>query len=341
MRKNKLIPLFLIVLCCLILSGCRIRTTGSGSAPGQGREEPGAPQQASGAGTLADGGPAQDEKPGEQEKSGEAGDRTKENPEASRKEYDENAPAEIVPGTDRMIHGEGEGEGAFAPGEDAAKAVTKLNDSAGETATRTVAADEAEQKGVSEEGEEAESAREYFTVLLEDRMGCLFECQRLNVYWETPEEHVTVFKTSAEHSLILNAGAYDVSTRLLEENLRVDDGWIGRKNPGVIVKTVRGSVLGSGVTSTDAAQRIYAGLQAREGWSTIDAVRNGRVILLSEELLSAPYLQLAAMLAIAKTANPAQMADVSLSQALEMLMEEETGSVPVGIYYYTGQGGFQ
>ena len=341
MRKNKVIPLLLLVLCCLILSGCRIRTTGSGSAPGQSREEePGVPQPASVAGIPADG-PAQEEKPGELEKSEEAGDRTKENPEASRKEYDENAPAEIVPGTERMIHGEGEGEGAFSPGEDAAKAVTKLNDSAGETATRTVAADEAEQKGVSEDGEEAESARKYFTVLLQDRMGSLFECQRLNVYWETPEDHVTVFKTSAEHSLILNAGAYDVSARLLEENLRVDDGWIGRKNPGVIVKAVRSSVLGSGVNSTGAAQRIYDGLQAREGWSAIDAVRNGRVILLSEELLSAPYLQLAAMLAIAKTANPAQMADVSLSQTLEMLMEEETGSVPVGIYYYTGQGGFQ
>ena len=341
MRKNKLIPLFLIVLCCLILSGCRIRTTGSGSAPGQSREEPGAPQQASGAGISAGGEPAQEEKPGELEKSEEAGERTKENPEASRKEYDENAPAEIVPGTERMIHGEGEGEGAFAPGEDAAKAVTKLNDSAGETATRTVAADEAEQTGVSEDGEEAESARKYFTVLLQDRMGSLFECQRLNVYWETPEDHVTVFKTSAEHSLILNAGAYDVSVRLLEENLRVDDGWIGRKNPGVIVKTVRSSVLGSGVNSTGAAQRIYAELLAREGWSAIDAVRNGRVILLSEELLTAPNLQVAAMLAIAKTANPAQMADVHLSQALEMLMEEETGGVPVGIYYYTGQGGFQ
>ena len=47
------------------------------------------------------------------------------------------------------------------------------------------------------------------------------------------------------------------------------------------------------------------------------------------------------MLAIAKTANSAQMTDVHLSQALEMLMEEETGGVPVGIYYYTEQGGFQ
>ena len=330
MRKNKLIPLFLIVLCCLILSGCRIRTTGSGSAPGQSREEPGAPQQASGAGTLADGGPAQDEKPGEQEKSGEAGERTKENPEASRKEYDENAPAEIVPGTERMIHGEGEGEGAFAPGEDAAKAVTKLNDSAGETATRTVAADEAEQKGVSEEGEEAESAREYFTVLLQDRMGSLFECQRLNVYWETVQDHVTIHRTSPEHALILNAGCYDVSARLLPENLTVDDGWIARKNPGVIVKIVDGSVL----SSERSSRAMTDTLRSREGWAAIDAIQNRRVLLLSEELLQTPYLQTAAMVIIAKTANPDLFADVDLDHMLQMLMEEATGTLPTAVYYY-------
>ena len=323
----------LLLAACLALSGCRTRITGTEPA-GRNRENDIAEvSRTSEAGPLpGDGGSEK----AEQEKDGEPGSRTRENPEASRKEYDENASAELVPGTDRRVYGEGEGEGAFAAGEETDPVAAKLNDAAEETAKQTIAAEQAERKGVSEDAEEADSAMTYYTVLLQDRMGSLFECQRLDVYWETAEDHVTVFKTSPEHELILQAGAYDVSARLLEENLRVDDGWIGRKNPGMIVKAVDRSVLGSGVVSTGAAQAVYAGLKTRDGWQAMDAVRNGRVLLLSEELLEAPYLRVAAMLIIARCAQPELFADVNIETALEMLAEEATGIIPSGIYYYTG-----
>ena len=48
-------------------------------------------------------------------------------------------------------------------------------------------------------------------------------------------------------------------------------------------------------------------------------------------------LQTAAMLLIAKTANPELYADVDPQQALQMLTEEATGAVPYGIYYYSGE----
>lgn len=326
--------LLLSLLLCLSLSGCRTRTTGqdAGDPAGEAGERAGSSLP----GSLIDDGA--DEDGDEDEAGGESG-RTKENPEASRKEYDENAPAEIVPGAERTVHGEGEGGGAFAPADGAEPSVAKLSDTAEDTATQTVAADEADQMGVSEDAEEADSALTYYTVLLQDRTGSLFECQRLDAYWETAKDHVTVFKTSLEHGLILSAGAYDVSARLLEENLRVDDGWIGRKNPGVIVKAVDRRVLGTGVSSTAAARKAYAGLRTREGWPAIDAVRSGRVVLLSEELLQAPHLQAAAALIVARTAYPALFGDVDLEKALEMLVEEATGSLPVGIYYYSEQEG--
>ena len=215
--------------------------------------------------------------------------------------------------------------------------VNQVSETAEETATQTVAAEEAEQMGVSEDAEAADSAMTYFTVLLLDRMGSLFECQRQNVYWETARDHVTIHKTSPEHALILNAGCYDVSARLLPENLRVDDGWVARKNPGVIVKIVDGSVLGGGVGSDRAARALAQSLRGREGWAAIDAVKSGRILLLSQELLEAPYLQTAAMVMIAKTANPALLADVDLDDALRMLMEEATGTLPTGVYFYCSE----
>ena len=336
MKRKKAARLALLLVLCLAVSGCRTRTGIGGQTGPDGGEDRAEEPAVSLSGVL----PAEEiEDSAEQEKNGEPGDQTRENPEASRKEYDESRPAELLPGTERTVHGGGEGSGFSAPAEETEQTAAKLSADAEKTATQTVPADRADRKGVSEDAAEADSAMTYYAVLLQERTGSLFECQRVNVYWETKEDHVTVFKTSAEHRLILNAGAYDVSARLLETNLRVDDGWIGRKNPGVIVKVVGRDVLGTGVVSAEAARKMCSELISRDGWPAMDAVRNGRVLLLSEELLEAPHLQLAAMLMIAKTAYPDLFAEVSVDHALEMLTEEAAGSVPAGIFYYSGQGG--
>jgi ABC-type Fe3+-hydroxamate transport system substrate-binding protein len=134
--------------------------------------------------------------------------------------------------------------------------------------------------------------------------------------------------------MILGAGAYDVSSRLLAENLKVDDGWVTRKNPEVIVKITDSSVLGSGVSSTAAAAAVSRELAAREGWSGIDAVRNHRVLLISREMLGAPWLRLAAEILIARCGNRELFADVDPQKMMEMLAEEATGSLPGGIFHY-------
>ena len=332
MRKTALAVLLLVL--CLAFSGCRTRTGIGGPAQpgdsGSGAENSAAPDS----GFL----PEEGMNTEGQEEDGEPGGQTRENPEASRKEYDETRAAEVLPGTERLLHTGGEGSGLSASGENTDRAAAKVNEEGGQQAVRTAAAEEAERMGISEEAEKADSAATYYSVLLRERTGSLFECKRLNIYWETAQDHLTVFRTSPEHSLILDAGAYDVSARLLEGNLRVNDGWIGRKNPGAVIKAVDRSVLGTGVSSADAARRVYADLLARDGWAGMDAVRNGRVVLLSEELLEAPHLRLAAALMIAKTAYPDLFADTDATRALEQLGEEAAGSAPAGLFYYTEQG---
>lgn len=320
MKAKKFLLLALVLGLAVTLCGCRTRTSGN-----QGTILPDAAESQTDEAK-------QGEHPSEEAEWTEAGDsgQTRENPQASRKEYDENAPAEIMPGTDHLLHQAGEGNGASAANAEAEASANQLNDQAEETATQTVAAPEAEQMGVAEDAEAADSALTYFTVLLQDRMGSLFECQRLNLYWETAQDHVTVHRTSPEHALILSAGCYDVSARLLPENLRVNDGWVARKNPGVIVKIVDSGALSSERT----AKATVESLRSREGWAAIDAVKNGRVLLLSDALLAAPYLQAAALVMIAKTANPDLFTDVNLDDMLQMLMEEATGTLPTGVYYY-------
>ncbi|MBQ3279835.1 MAG: hypothetical protein IJG94_11845 [Clostridia bacterium] len=339
MKIRKAGCLLLLLGACLALSGCRVRTTVPEQAAGSTADQPALGAEALGSGLSG----AETEEADEAENPKnreETGRLTKENPEASRKEYDESAPVEVVPGTGRKLHDEGEGEGVSVLNEAAEERVSRVNAGAEETAVQTVDAEKAEQKGASEDAPEADSAMTYYSVLLQDRTGSLYECQRTSVYWETAEDHVTVYKSSPEHSLILGAGANDVSSRLQAENLHVDDGWIVRKNPGLVVKVVGGNVLGTGVSSDSAARSVYAGLLAREGWAGTDAVRNKKVLLISGEMLEAPHLQLAAMLLIAETANPELFPDADPDRMIALLTEEAAGSAATGHYYYNGQGGF-
>ncbi|MBR1585266.1 MAG: hypothetical protein IJ662_07000 [Clostridia bacterium] len=314
----------------LCLTGCRARVTGKGPAGEQAAQASGngGPGGGQAGGALdADAQPLPE---------GDEGDKTRENPDADRKEYDEAAEAEILPGAEGTLHGPGSGDGADQDANEGdADPVSKLREEAERAARLTVAAQEAERLGVSESAAMAETALTYYQVLLQDRLGGLMECKRQYVYWETAQDHVTVYKKSPEHQLITQAGAYDVSARLLEENLRVDDGWVARKNPGVIVKAVDPAVLGGGVEALAPARAAYQALLSRPGWQGVDAVKAGRVLLLSQEALSTPYLQTAAALYIAKIAAPTLFEDVDPAEALAALMGEATGYAPQGTYFYT------
>ena len=314
MKKYRRLPLLL--LCALLMTGCRARITVT-AVTGADRDE--------GAGTDAGIGY-------EQENGGEDREHTRENPEATPKEFDENAAVEIVAGLDHALYGPGEEDGAFAYG-DTGQPASKLNADAGDTARQTVAALESNRVGTAEDAEMADSAFRYYTVLLRERSESLYVCKKLNLYWETAEDHVTVYKTSDAHQLILDAGAYDVSARLLPENLKVDDGWVCRKNPEIIVKIVPRSVLGGNVLNAAPAAAELQALISRPGWQETDAVKNSRVLLISQDMLDAPHLRLAAGLLIAKTANPETYADVDLGQALKALTEEAAGVAGEGCYY--------
>ncbi len=325
---------FFSVLLILLLCGCRVRTTAvlpDGRAAFPQSEE-------SGSGVGTDGFGFSEDLFSEESPEELAGDEvsdglTMEDPDAERKEFDENADVEIVSGTERKIYGEGEGKGLFETDGEPILRSAKLSDAADQTASRKVRVDEADKTGVSEDAEKAESSLQYYKVLLQDRGSSMYECKRSYVYWETLQDHVTIYRKSPEHQMILDAGAYDVSARLTEERLHIDNGWVVRKNPGVIVKIVPGDILGGSVRSGFAAESRIRELTAREGWDGIDAVRQGRVLLISEEMFAEPYLRIGAELAIAKAAAPDLFADVDPEDALIQLVREAVGGEPEGIYF--------
>ena len=330
-KKRRLIPVLLAAM--LVLGGCRVRTTPDIPEDRDGRQSG---ETAAGTEQRTDGTVSKPEPDAGEPEVSDAGEQTRDHPEAERKEYDETADPEIIPGASHTVSGEGGGDAAGTEKADADRRESMLDDDAQKTATRTVTAGESERMGVSDDAKPAETIADYYRVLLADRVGPLMECKRLYAYLETETEWRTVYRTSPEHRMILDSGCYDVSGRLTEERLQVDAGWVVRKNPDVIIRVVPSGVLGSGVFTTDAAEYIFRGMLRRDGWAGISAVQTGRVVLISREMTEAPHLKLAAELLIAKAAYPDLLEDVDVGEALKALTEEATGSIPEALFFYDG-----
>ena len=329
MKRFILVPMLLVLM--LTLTGCRTRTTAAVTTSAQGSV---VRSIGSGAGDGESGqiGEQIQAAPGGAD---EAEARTTERPDAERREYDENASARIAAGAEHLIDYEGDGAGAAGADENnSAMLSDRLHEKSERTATQTVPADESDRMGVSDEAEAADSMLLYYTVLLQDRLSTLFECHRLNLYWETPTPYQTIFKTSGEHQMILRAGCYDVSAKLLSENLTVNAGWVQRKNPGIVVKIVDKSVLGFGVSGDAEAKKVCEELCSRPEWAGIDAVRQGRVLLLSEQFLTSQTMRTAALVCIAVTAYPELFEDVDAAEAVRTLVQEESGAMGEDVLFY-------
>lgn len=307
---KKILFLAALLLLLTTASGCRSRTSAAPRASGA------QPQAAS-----SDSGAAAD---GEPEALTENGGETGENPLAERAEYDEAARAELLENQSRAVSGEGEGGGLPLTQKDADSRALQLDSASELAAVKTLPAEEAERLGVSESAPVAETAQRYYAALLQSRLRTLFECKKQNVYIETQTAFITVYKSSAEHALVLSAGGYDVAGKRMENDLAVDGSWVQRKNPDFIVKFVAASAL-NGDTLGE--------LLARDGLRETTAAKNGRALLLCESMTDAPQLQTAAALCLAKAMYPDLFADIDAAQAVGQLADE-AGAQTGGPWFY-------
>lgn len=331
--KEKIIPILFALAISLSLTSCRYRVTDN---------EPVIPPEPEKIDTAIES--TEPENIQEPEKTEEPSEPPAEEPEpdapsvedeaSDRREYDENASAEVSEDAESYAVADETAaeETAPAPQETETSAeepvYTETEENTDLTVTENVPAEEADELAASDEGEVAESSFTYYTTLLDSRLNSQFECQKLYAYWETAEDHVTVYKTSREHEIILLAGAYDSSSKLLEDALTVDDGWISRKNPGAIIKVI--SDDGFSVN----APIMYDEIAARSELSGTDAVKNSKIIILSDSLISTSARRVAAAVYIAKLMYPDKLSDIDADEALALLTGEE-GNVLSGTYTYT------
>ena len=309
----KRIIIYILALCMAFgLCGCRSRLTDEIQTPPEGTDMPQEEQKTD----MPD-----DAEQGNGDAQPPEDTPTADDPEAERREYSDQADAEITPSAENTIIDD---PGEKKPEQDISNVTARVDNSAGQTATETVPADNADKLGTDDSGKTADTSYQYYQTLLDDKLGSLFECERLYVYIESPEDHVTVLKGTKEYALAAGAGGYCVSSKLTADGLAVDDGWIARKEPGAIVKLTG---------DMSQASALRSEIISREGLSGTSAVSDGRVMVMSTRLFDSQAGSLAAQVWLAKMMYPSLMEGVDCAEAAAALAQESGADISGSMVY--------
>jgi iron complex transport system substrate-binding protein len=130
----------------------------------------------------------------------------------------------------------------------------------------------------------------------------------LRVYPESYTDYVAYGNISAAHTLLATLKTESIPGMVFSNATRVSPEWIVRENPDVIIKSI----------VPDAEKTLegeHARIIARDGFGGIRAVREGRVYVISGNLIFSPHAPVGTVF-LAKALYPEAFADVDPDEIL-------------------------
>ncbi len=157
----------------------------------------------------------------------------------------------------------------------------------------------------------------------------------VRVYAEAYSEHVTSSRRDPNHELFALAGMENIAADLPVPNPRVSPEWVVAANPAVIIKAATASYvkMGYGADNLAAIQKFHAALLRRPAWEQIEAVRQGRVYLISGEINSGPRLPIG-LLYKAKWCHPERFQDIDPEEVHRQWLRRWHHQELRGVYVY-------
>jgi iron complex transport system substrate-binding protein len=151
-----------------------------------------------------------------------------------------------------------------------------------------------------------------WTSIIVERLADIPLSRRVKVYWEHYRDYISVGPGSGGHELIEAAFCVNLTGNEAAENPKISDEWILTANPGLIIKasSVTAGILGTDITDKAPAIAEYQRLKNRPGWSELQAVQNGKLLLLSSDITTSPEGSVIGPLLIAKAAYPERFTDI-------------------------------
>ena len=159
--------------------------------------------------------------------------------------------------------------------------------------------------------------------------------EKVRVYAEHHGKDYMAFGPGSEwHSMIETAGGSNIFADAAKPYTEVDPEVLLERNPQVILKDVRRAPkMGYGVTDTEPVKAYVDEFTARPGWSELDAVRDGKVYVVSSALGAGPT-KIITILYFAKILYPERFADIDPDSLLAEYYEEFQGVELKGVFIY-------
>ncbi|RDV82539.1 ABC transporter substrate-binding protein [Ammonifex thiophilus] len=172
--------------------------------------------------------------------------------------------------------------------------------------------------------------------LIKERIGRLKPEAKVRVYLEgRTGDYVTYSKGSGGDERVTLAGGINVAANEPGKYPRVSPEWVLQKNPQVIVKEILKdkAPMGYGVTDTKKLEEIRAALMRRPGWDKLEAVKQGRVYLVSTEISGSPR-DIVLLCYYAKWFYPELFTDLDPQAVHRELLTKFYGVEPRGVWVY-------
>ena len=154
---------------------------------------------------------------------------------------------------------------------------------------------------VLDKREEAEEFIDFFENhmnLIKERLEGLSEDEKPKVYIEWCRPYLAFNKLSGAGQLCDIAGGINIAADLTgvgsPHSLVVDPEWVVEQNPDIIIKVVGSENSGYDVDDVEGIKTVRDEIMTRPGWESINAVKNGKVYLITIELLDGPQAVVAA-----------------------------------------------
>ena len=162
------------------------------------------------------------------------------------------------------------------------------------------------------------------------------EEDRVKVYYEGYTDYKSANSTTGGHQLVTSAGGINIAADESTEYPEISDEWVLEQNPQAVVKLVSNTknILGPNVTDSAGAEEVYNNLISRPGWSELQAVKDGKVIILASEIGTTATGSVIGSLYLAKVFYPEEFKDIDLTKVHEEFQETLFNSELTGIYAY-------
>ncbi len=182
---------------------------------------------------------------------------------------------------------------------------------------------------------------ENIKALVEDKKGGEKD---VKVYWEKNDDYTSINKSANENKLLTVAGLRSITADKAESEVKTDSKFVKDQDPAVIVKTTDydKNVLTLEKDDLKGAEDLVEEIKKRNEFDSISAVKDNKIVVLSDRITNTPLGTALAPLYMAKVAYPDKFKDVKPADYLnDFLNKYWTGSNFKGSLAYMGDISFE